>query len=188
MGRSAKSASPAIRATETALPDRASASAQPTGPPPAIATSTSRGSSTANQCLDIPDRLRCCCRQHLAPGGCYDDVVLDAYPRVPELSGYVVGWPDVAARLYSQGHTRLESAPLPARFVFSGVMDVQAEPMSGAMHVEALVILGLDHFFESAVAQPQIDESSSESLHRSIVRFIPAIARLDGRNRRRLRC
>src|SRR2546427_5308134 len=130
MGRSAKSASPAIRATETALPDRASASAQPTGPPPAIATSTSGGSTTANQCLDIPDRLRCCCRQHLAPGGCYDDVVLDAYARVPELSGYVVGWPDVAARLYGQGHTRLESAPLPARFVFSGVMDVQAEPMS----------------------------------------------------------
>src|SRR5213593_2156208 len=89
MGRSAKSASPAIRATETALPDRASASAQPTGPPPAIATSTSGGSTTANQCLDIPDRLRCCCRQHLAPGGCYDDVVLDAYARVPELSGHV---------------------------------------------------------------------------------------------------
>src|SRR2546426_7788677 len=187
MGRSAKSASPAIRATETALPDRASASAQPTGPPPAIATSTSGGSSTANQCLDIPDRLRCCCRQPLAPGGCYDDVVLDAYTRVPELSGYVVGWPDVAARLYGQGHTRLESAPLPARFVFSGVMDVQAEPMSGAMHVEALVILGLDHFFERPAAQSQIDESLSERPHRGIVRFIPAPAGHHGVDRGGLR-
>src|SRR6266853_2445571 len=176
MGRSAKSASPAIRATETALPDRASASAQPTGPPPAIATSTSGGSTTANQCLDIPDRFRCCCRQYLAPGSCYDDVVLDAYARVPELSGYVVGWPDVAARLYGQGHTRLESAPLPARFVFSGVVDVQAEPMSGAMHVEALVILGLDHFYECPAAQSQIDESLSERPHRGIVRLVPAPA------------
>src|SRR2546426_1032650 len=140
MGRSAKSASPAIRATETAVPDRASASAQPTGPPPAIATSTSGGSSTANQCLDIPDRLRCRYRQHFAPGGCYDDVVLDAYARVPELSGYVVGWPDVAARLYGQGHTRLESAPLPARFVFSGVVDVQEDRKSTRLNSSHLVI------------------------------------------------
>src|SRR5882672_9474065 len=153
MGRSAKSASPAIRATETVLPDRASANAQPTGPPPVMATSTSGGSSTADQCLDIPDRLRCCRRQHLAPGGCYDDIVLDAYARVPELSGYVVGWPDEIGRLYGQGHTRLEAAPLSARFVFSGVMDVQAEPMSGAVHVEALVILGLDHLFDRPLAQ-----------------------------------
>src|SRR5712692_11717050 len=187
MGRSAKSASPTIRATETALPDRASASAQPTGPPPAIATSTSGGSTTANQRLDISDRLGCCCRQHLAPGGCYDDVVLDSYARVPELSGYVVTWPDVAARLYGQGHTRLESAPLPSRFVFSGVMNVQAEPMSGAMHVEALVILGLDHFFDRAAAQSQIDESLSERPHRGVVRLVPAPASRHGVDRGGLR-
>src|SRR5258708_5531829 len=186
IGRSAKSPPPAIRATETALPDRASALA--TGPPPAIATSTSGSSITANQRLDIPDRFRCSCRQYLAPRGRDDNVVLDAYARIPELPGHVVGRADVAARLHGQDHARLEAAPLPARFVFSGVVHVQAEPMPGAMHVEALVILGLDHFFDGAVAQPQIDESSSESLHRSIVRFIPAIARLHGRNRRRLRC
>src|SRR2546427_12504156 len=187
MGRSAKSAAPTLRATDTALRDRARASAQPPGPPPAIATSTSGGSTTANQCLDIPDRLRCCCRQHLAPGGCYNDVVLDAYARVPELSGYVVGWPDVAARLYGQGHTRLESAPLPARFEFSGVVDVEAEPMSGAMHVEALVILGLDHFFECPAAQSQIDESLSERPHRGIVRLVPAPACHHGVDRGGLR-
>src|SRR5260370_9959609 len=128
MGRAGKSAAPAVRATETALPDRASVSAQPTGPPPAMATSTSGSSTTANQCLDIPHRFRCCCRQYLAPGSCYDNVVLDAYARVPELSGYVVGRPDVAPRLYAHGHARLEAPPLPVRFVFSAVMDLQAEP------------------------------------------------------------
>src|SRR6266704_2216685 len=187
MGRSAKSASPAIRATETALPDRASANAQPTGPPPAMATSTSCGSITADQCLDIPDGFRCCRGQYLAPGGCYENVVLDAYARVPELLGYVVGRSDVAARLHGQGHARLESAPLSARFVFSGVMDVQAEPMSGAMHVEALVILDLDHFFNRPAAQSQIDESLSERPHRGIVRFVPALARLHRRDRGGLR-
>src|SRR5437879_1583491 len=106
MGRSAKSASPAIRATETALPDRASASAQPTGPPPAMATSTSGSSTTANQCLDIADRFRCRCRQDFASQGRDDNVVLDAYARVPELLGYVVARPDVAARLYGHGFDR----------------------------------------------------------------------------------
>src|SRR5882762_2825058 len=187
MGRSAKSASPAIRATETALPDRASASAQPTGPPPAMTTSTSGGSTTTDQRLDIPDRFRCRCRQHLAPGGCYDDVVLDAYASVPELPGYVVGWPDIAARLYGQGHAWFESAPLPARFVFSGVMDIQTEPVSGAMHVEALVILGLDHFFDRPAAQPQVDESLSERPHGGIVRLVPAVTWLYRRDRRGLR-
>src|SRR5258706_1213815 len=188
IGRSAKSHSPAIRATETALPDRASANALPTGPPPAMATSTSGGSITANQRLDIPDRFRCSCRQYLAPRGRDDNVVLDAYARIPELPGYVVGRADVAARLHGQDHARLEAAPLPARFVFSGVVHVQAEPMPGSMHVEALVVLGLDHFFDGAVAQSQIDESPGESLHRSVVRFIPAIAGLHRRDRRGLRC
>src|SRR5260221_957488 len=176
MGRSAISNSSAIRATDRALPDNARASAQPTGPPPAIATSTSGSSTTADQRLDIPDRFRCGCRQYLAPGDRYDDVVFDAHARVPELPGYVVGRPNVAARLHRQGHARLEAAPLPARFVFSGVMDVQAEPMSGAMHVEALVILGLDHFFDRTAAQSQFDESLSERAHGGIVRLVPAPA------------
>src|SRR6266853_5858778 len=150
MGRSAKSTSPAIRATETALPDRASANALPTGPPPAMATSTSGSSVTANQRLDIPDRFRCSCRQYLAPRGRNDNVVLDAHTGIPELQGYIVGRADVAARLHGQDHARFEAAPLPARFVFSGVVHVQAKPMPGAMHVEALVILGFDHFFDGA--------------------------------------
>src|SRR5437762_47578 len=185
MGLSAKSTAPAIRATETALPDRASANAHPTGPPPAMATSTSGGSSaTTNQSLHIPDRVRCGCSQYFAPRGRYDNVVFDAHARVPELPRYVVGRPDVAARFYGQGHARLEAAPFPVRFVFSGVVDVQAEPMSGAVHVEALVILGLDHFFERPAAQPQIQQSLSERPHRGIVRIVPAVARLYPRDRR----
>src|SRR5713226_2441140 len=187
MGRSARSLSPAIRATETALPDRASANALPTGPPPAMATSTSGSSVTADHRLDIPDRFRCACRQYLAPGDRYDDVVFDAHARVPELPGHVVGRPNVAARLHGQGHARLEAAPLPARFVFSGVMDVQAEPMSGAVHVEALVILGLDHFFDRTTAQSQLDESLSERAHGGVVRLVPAPAGPDGVDRGGLR-
>src|SRR6266853_662390 len=187
MGRSAKSASPTIRATETAVPDRASANAHPTGPPPAMATSTSGSSATADQGFHIPDRFRCGCGQHFATRGRNDDVVLDAYARVPELPRYVVGWPDIAARLYGQGHARLEAAPFPARFVFSRVMDVQAEPMSGAVHVEALVILGLDDLLDRPAAQSQVDESLSERPHRGTVRLVPAVARLYRRDRRGLR-
>src|SRR5204862_3310551 len=137
MGLSAKSTSPAIRATETALPDRASANAHPTGPPPAMATSTSGGSSaTTNQSLHIPDRVRCGCSQYFAPRGRYDNVVFDAHARVPELPRYVVGRPDVAARFYGQGRARRDAAPCPARFGFSGAVGVQAGPTSAAVQWE----------------------------------------------------
>src|SRR5258708_9470314 len=126
MGRSARSLSPAIRATETALPDRASANALPTGPPPATATSTSGSSITANQRLDIPDRFRSCSRQYLAPRGPDDNVVLDAYSGIPELPTHAVGRTHVAARLHGQANAPLVAPPLPARFVFSGVAHVQA--------------------------------------------------------------
>src|ERR1044071_7558500 len=129
MGRSAKSTSPAIRATQTALPDRASANAQPTGPPPAMATSTSGGSSaTTNQGLHIPDRFRCCCSQYLAPRGRYDNVVLDAHARVPEVRRAVGGGRDLAPGFAGQAHARLGAPPSPVRFVFPGVVDAQAEP------------------------------------------------------------
>src|SRR5437773_8181727 len=117
MGRSAKSASPAIRATESALPDRARANAHPTGPPPAMATSTSGSSATADQGLEIPDRFRCGRSQYLAPRRRHDDVVLDAHPRVPELPGHVIGRSDVAGGLDGKGHARVEWAPLPGRSV-----------------------------------------------------------------------
>src|SRR5712691_927818 len=150
MGRSAAPTSFAIRATETELPDRASASAQPTGPPPAMATSTSGSSSMADQRFDIPNRFRCRHCQHLAPGGRDGYVILDAYARIPELFGDVIGGTDVAARFHGQRHARLKAAPFAAQLVLPGVVDVEPEPVPGAMHVEALVILGLDHLFDSA--------------------------------------
>src|SRR5260370_19638658 len=128
MGRSAASTSLAIRATETELPDRASANAQPTGPPPAMATSTSGGSSTDDQRFDIPNRFRCRRRQHVAPGGRHDYVILDAYARIPELPGDVIGGTDVAARFHGQRHPGLKAPPFAARLVFPCVVDVEPEP------------------------------------------------------------
>src|SRR6266481_171223 len=171
MGRSATSVSLAIRATETGLPDRASASAQPTGPPPAMATSTSGSSSTANQRFDIPDGFRRGRGQDLAPRGRHDHVILDAHARIPELPGYVVGRTDVAARFHGQRHAGLETPPFATRLVFSCVVDIEPEPVPGAVHVEAFVILGLDHFFDRAAAQSQIDEPSSERPYRGFVRL-----------------
>src|SRR5689334_1035127 len=129
MGRSATSASSAILATDIALPDNASASALPTGPPPAIATSTSGSSAAANERLDVANRFRRGRRQYVAASGRYDDVVLDANAGVPELPGDIVGRPDVAARLDGQGHAGFQATPFAARFVFPGVVHVQTQPV-----------------------------------------------------------
>src|SRR6266702_3331770 len=130
-----------------------SAGAQPTGPPPAMATSTSGSSSTADQRFDIPNRFRRRRRQHLAPGGRHHYVILDAHARIPELPGDVIGGTDVAARFHRQRHAGLEAPPFAPRLVLPGVVDIEPEPVPGAVHVEAFVILGLDHFFDRAATQ-----------------------------------
>src|SRR5882724_2612692 len=147
IGRSATSPSSAMRATDKPLPARASASAQPTGPPPAMATSTRESSAAANEGLDGANRFGRRCGQYLATIGRHDDVVFDAHADVPERLRDVVGGPDVAARLDRQGHPGIESTPFASRLVLAGVVDVEAEPMSGAVDVETLVVLGFDHLF-----------------------------------------
>src|SRR2546428_6050017 len=133
MGRSAAPTSFAIRATETELPDRASASAQPTGPPPAMATSTSGSSSTADQRFDIPNRFRCRRRQHLAPGGRHHYVILDAHARIPELPGDVIGGAEVTARFHRPRHAGREEPPFAARPVIPRGVDLEPEPTSRAV-------------------------------------------------------
>src|SRR5512144_1245757 len=118
MGRSAASAWLEIRANRTALPDRASASAQPTGPPPTTATSISGRSTASNERLDIANRLRRGGRQYLAPFEGHRHVVLDAHADAPERLGDIVGRAHVAARLHRQRHPGLEAAPFAARLVF----------------------------------------------------------------------
>src|SRR5215831_13016634 len=176
IGRSATSASSAIRATEIALSDNASASAPPTGPPPAIATSTLGRSAATNDSLDVTHGFRRARGQHLASRRGHDDVVLDAHADVPERFRDAFGGPHVAPRLDREGHARLQAPPLPARLVFAGVVDVEAEPMAGAVHVEAPVVFGLDDFLDRSVAQAEVDEPLRERGDRGVVRLVPAPA------------
>src|SRR5690242_8076003 len=187
IGRSATSASSAILATDIALSDNASASALPTGPPPAIATSTSASSAAANERLDVANRFRRGRRQYVAAGGGHDDVVLDANAGVPELPGDTVARPDIAARLDGQGHARFEATPFAARFVFSGVVNVQTQPVPGTVHVKALVVFGFDDLFERAAAQAEVDETPRQRLHRGVVRLVPAVSDFHRGDRRGLR-
>src|SRR5882672_9378053 len=184
IGRSARSVSPAIRATDTPLPARASASAHPTGPPPAMATSTS--SVAANERLQSADRFGRGRGQYLAAIGGHGDIVFDAHADIPERSRYVVGRPYVAARFDREGHPRLESTPFASRFVFPRVVDIEAEPMPGAVHVKTLVVFGFDHLFDRTAAQAKVDEPARQDAYRGVVGLVQSIPCLDGRDRRGL--
>src|SRR3974390_1140942 len=140
IGRPAAPVSLAIRANDTPLPDRAIASAEPTGPPPTIATSTSARSTSGrspapNQGLDVAYRFRRGGREHLASGRRHGDVVFDAHADVPQRLGDLLRRADVASRLHGKRHPGLKAAPFPARLVFPGVVNVQPQPMPRAVHV-----------------------------------------------------
>src|SRR5262245_9604067 len=187
IGRSARSVRSAIRATETALPRKASARAHPTGPPPAMATSTSGRSAAANERLDFRNLLGRRGRQYLASSRRDDDIVLDAHADVPERFRNPFARPNVTPRLHGQSHPRFEAPPFTARLVLAGVVNIQAQPVPGAVHVEALVVFGFDHFFDAALAQAQIDESPGQGADRGEVRLVPAIPRPHGGDRCALR-
>jgi hypothetical protein len=76
---------------------------------------------------------------HFAGVARHDHVVFDADADVAQPLRHVVGRADVEPRLDRERHAGLERAPLPGGLVFARVVHVEAEPVSRAVHVEALV-------------------------------------------------
>src|SRR3954471_3194572 len=125
-------------ATFRCEPRRASASAQPTGPAPRMRTSVP-GAGIAHQRFDFGDTLGGFGRDDLACPLGDDHIVLDADADVAQPLRHVVGCADIEARFHGERHAGLEPSPLPGPLVFARVVHVEPEPVSGAMHVEALV-------------------------------------------------
>src|SRR5258706_3652108 len=157
-----------------------SASAAPIRPPPA--TTMSYGSAT-HQRFDFSDGFRRRLRQHFVAGRCHQHVVLDTNADVGKRLGHPFAGANVASRLDCQHHAGLEFAPPAVTLVLAGVMHIETEPMSGAMHIESLVVFALDHLIDAAVAQPEIDKPPRQHAHRRIVRLIPRRAGAHRRNR-----
>src|SRR3954468_10571900 len=134
-------------ATFRCEPRRASASAQPTGPAPRMRTSVP-GAGIAHQRFDFGDALGCLGGDDLACSLGDDYVILDADADVAQRLGHVVGCADVEARLHGKRHTGLERSPLRCALVFAHVVDVEPEPVSGTVHVEALVGFLLEHLVQ----------------------------------------
>ena len=75
-------------------------------------------------------------------------VVLDADADVVEARIDVFSWPDVTTRLEGQHHAGPQRTPLTRKLVVAGVVHVEAQPVPGAVHVEAAVGLALQHAIE----------------------------------------
>src|SRR5665647_3748272 len=86
----------------------------------------------AHQGFYVGDALRCFNGNELAAVPGYEHVVLDAHTDVPISLGHVRGGTDIAAGLYRERHARGERPPLAVVLVFSGVVHVQPQPVSGA--------------------------------------------------------
>ena len=60
------------------------------------------------------------------------------------------------------------------------VVHIESEPVTGTMHVEPFVGLGLHRFVDAAGKQPQIDKTLRQYSHGGFVRRTPRGARFDG--------
>src|SRR5258708_23109645 len=160
------------RASKTAMsrpwPAARAASVAPTGPAPMTATSRTR-LAIEDGVLDVLHALRAIRREDLAPARCHEHVVLDAHADVPELLRHVVRRADVEPRLDGEHHAGLQLAPLALLHVVAGVVDVEAQPVAGAMHVELLVRAVLEHLVHAALSELQVDEAPHQHAPRGLV-------------------
>ncbi len=101
--------------------------------------------------------------------------------------GHVVRGADVQAGLDGERHARRQRAPLAGALVVARVVHVQAEPVPGAVHVEALVGFLLQHRIQAAREELEIEHALREHLHRRVVRLVPGVARAHFVHRRALR-
>jgi hypothetical protein len=94
---------------------------------------------------------------------------------------------DVEAGLDRQHHARLEHAPLVADLVVADVVHVHAQPVAGAVHVEAAVGAVLDQRRHPALEQPERTSPRVSTSHRGVVRLVPVVAGAHLVDRRELR-
>src|ERR1700694_678030 len=134
-------------ATRNPVSRSAKASVQPTGPAPWMRTSVS-GAGIAHQRLDVIDALRRFGGDHFAAAFGDQDVVLDADADVVQRFRHIVGGTDIEAWLDGQDHARGKRAPLARALVIAGIVHVEAQPVPGAVHIEALVGLLLEDLVE----------------------------------------
>src|SRR5881392_42854 len=173
-------------ATRSRVPRSARASVQPTGPAPWMRTSIS-GAGIAHQRLDVLGALRRFGGNHLAAALGNEDVVLDTDADVVQRLWHIVGGTDIEAGLYRQHHARREAAPLSRALVIAGIVHVEAQPVPGAVHIEALVGLLLEDFVERSGEKLQVEHALREDANRRVVRLVPGVAGAYFADRRELR-
>src|SRR5580658_8516202 len=172
--------------TRRRLPLSASARLAPTMPPPMMARSKSlllarvtAGSSGArHQRFDLIRVFGDACTQYLGATLGHDDVVLDADADVAEALRHPArAGRQVNARLDGQHHAGLEHAPLIAHFVVADVVDVEAEPVTGAMHEETPVGAALDERRDAPLQQSELHQPLGDDPHRRLMRGVPVTSR-----------
>src|SRR5882672_3688940 len=173
-------------ATRSPVPRRARASVQPTGPAPWMRTSVS-GAGIAHQRLDVLDALRRFGGDHLAAALGDEDVVLDTDADVVQRLWHIVVGADIEAGLYRQHHARREAAPLSGALVVAGIVHVEAQPVPGAVHIEALVGFLLEDLVERSGKKLEVEHPLREDANRRVVRLVPGVAGAHFADRRELR-
>src|SRR6266480_2478435 len=173
-------------ATRSPVPSSARARVQPTGPAPWMRTSVS-GAGIAHQRLDVIDALGRFGGNHFAAALGDEDVVLDADADVVQRLWHIVGGTDVEAGLDRQHHARREAAPLSRALVIAGIVHVEAQPVPGAVHIEALVGFLLEDLVERSGNELEVEHALREDANRRIVRLVPGDAGVHFADRRELR-
>src|SRR5258708_1371195 len=173
-------------ATRSPGPRGARAGAQPTGPHPWTRTSVS-GAGIAHQRLDVLDALRRFGGDHLAAALGDEDVVLDTDADVVQRLWHIAGGTDIEAGLDRQHHARREAAPLSRTLVIAGIVHVEAQPVPGAVHIEALVGFLLEDLVERPGKKLKVEHALREDANRRVVRLVPGVAGAHFADRRELR-
>ena len=117
------------------------------------------------------------------PIGGHDNVVLDADADALEAIGSVFGLaPEVEAWLDGEYHSLLQDDGVLTVLVDPGVVNVEAEPVRGAVHVVRLVLLLLNDVVHVAVKDAEVEQAMYQDIPRRLVDLGELHARRDDGN------
>ena len=109
-----------------------------------------------HQGFDVVDLARHAVGEIVAAALGDQRIILDADADVPECFRHVGGRADVAAGFDGQHHARQQRTPFAAELVFARIVDIHAQPVAGAVHVEAAIVALFHDFVEAALEQAKI--------------------------------
>ena len=117
----------------------------------------------------------------------HQHIVFNANANVPPLFRHTfTARRNVDTGFHRHDHTGFKHPPSVTDLVFTNIMHIHTEPVTGAVHIKAFVVFILQIGFQAAFQDTHVNQPFGDCLDRCLMWVVPVITRFDRLDGRRL--